>query len=144
MLWYCNPTCRHHAGRSPCCRLYKCTEECAQFLQPVGMSFLIVGMFRGTTNQPRDLFGVKLFQRLQFAVGVASDAANNVAQLMLNNMATDVFVSQIELIDSDHRRSDQKDRVRRRAAIPAIRTMLSTQAREGTLRQQSARDSTTR
>jgi hypothetical protein len=49
-------------------------------------------------NQPRDLPGVKLFQWLEFSVGVSADATNDVAKFMLDDVTTDIFVRQIKLL----------------------------------------------
>lgn len=74
-------------------------EQRPQAAEPVRVSFLFVGVAGWAANEPGDLSGVQFFERLQSSAGVASDAPDNIAQFVFNNVTADVFVSQSELFE---------------------------------------------
>lgn len=56
------------------------------------MSFLIFRSSRRTPNEPADLLGVNFFQWLQPAIGIATNATDDLTKFVFDDMPTDVFV----------------------------------------------------
>lgn len=71
-------------------------EERSQLLEPARVS-----RFRGlrSPDQPRNLAGVELFQRLQLSVRITANSPNEVPENPFNNDSADVFVGHSELVE---------------------------------------------
>ena len=74
-------------------------EKSTQFLQPVRMSFLIIRASGRSANKPRNLPWIQFLQRLQPAIGVSANSADDFAEFMLDNVCSDIFMRQIELFE---------------------------------------------